>query len=416
VTRKRLTTVGHHGATVNVFADTIGGEPVVRCEWREITALGEKRRRTETFRGPKRDAERQAKAFAEGVVARLASRTTAPMVRRTVAELWEAYLLAHETDWRAKTATLAKARWKLWVLHVPAGTYADLITPETLDEWRAALLTKPRRHGHGMARNQVAHHIQLVKSVWKWSTHRKLLPQNPLDGYAVRKGRDYQPRVIEEYTPAEFAAILNQIDYRSHGQWRAWVAIALDGLLAPRSNALLQLGWPDLDMARRLVRWPAAFDKLGKVRTQPLSRDAVRVLRIAKVWARRSGYAGRYVLFGGDKRTRQTDRPWGYQALNRQLHEAAKRAGIAWKPYRAMHGLRRMVAKSVLDATGNLELAGRYIGDSDMRVLKRSYLRDRTDDLAPAVTAVGTLPTRDTKGNETATARRRGRAVGKLTP
>jgi integrase len=410
MSRQRITTLGHHGATVNVFRQVLGGEPVVRVEWRERNALGAVERRLETFRGPKRDAERQARAFGEGVVARLTRRDTPAAARRTVGELWEAYLLAHETDWRPKTATLAKARWKLWTLHVPITTFADLVRPETLDEWRASLLTRPRRHGAGMARNQVAHHIQLVKSVWRWAALRTLLVANPLDGYAVRKGRDYQPRVIEEYAPTEFGAILGQLDYRTPGQWRAWAAIALDGLLAPRSNALLQLRWSDVDMGRRVVRWPGEHDKLGKMRTQPLSRDAVRVLRVARVWARRAGYAGELVFFGGDQRTQSVDRAYGYQALNRHLHEAAKRAGVPWKPYRAMHGFRRMVAKSVLEATGNLELAGRYIGDSDLRVLKRSYLRDRTDDLAPAVAAVGTLPPRDAKGDETATARRKGRA------
>lgn len=414
MTRKALATLGHYGATVNIFADTVGGEPVVRCEWREPQLIGPTKRKTATFRGPKREAERQAKAFAEGVIARLTTKSAAPVVRRTVGELWDAYVLAHESDWRPKTAVLAKARWKLFVLHVPATTYADLVSPETLDEWRLSLLTRKRKHGEGMARNQIAHHIQIVKSVWKFALARKLLATNVLDGYAVRKGRDYKPKVIDEYTPEEFGLILGQLYYRQHGQWRAWAAIALDGLLAPRSNALLQLRWSDLDLTARQVTWPGKTDKLGQRRTQPLSRDAVRILRICKVWARRARYTGDWVFFGGDKRSRDADKPYGYSALNRQLHEAAARAKVEWKPYRAMHGLRRMVAKSVLDATGNLELAGRYIGDTDMRVLKKSYLRHRTDDMAPAVKAVGDLPKRNTKGNETATARQDRRAAKNL--
>lgn len=82
MTRKQITTRGHHGATVNVFADTVGGEPVVRCEWRETDPLGRKSRKTETFRGPKRDAERQAKAFAEAVATRLTMRERAMREKR----------------------------------------------------------------------------------------------------------------------------------------------------------------------------------------------------------------------------------------------------------------------------------------------------------------------------------------------
>lgn len=416
MSRVPIATLKQYGSTVNLFRTELGGQSVVRVEWREADALGRKVRRTETFRGPRRDAERLARAFAEGVQARLKNGAPRPTVRRTVGELWEGYLLAHEADWRPKTATLARARWKLWALHVPASTFADLITPETLDEWRVGLLTKKRKHGEGMARNQVAQHIQLVKSVWRWATMRRLLPWNPLEGYAVRKGRDYQPRAIDEYTPTEFGRILAELSPRTHGRWRAWVAIALDGILAPRSNALLQLRWRDVDLKRRLVVWPAETDKVGRTRTQQLPRDAVWALRVARVWARREGYSGDWVFFGGNKRTRDDDRPWRYQALNRQLHEAAARADVTWKPGRAMHGFRRMVAKSVLDATGNIEMTGRYIGDSDPRVLKKSYLRDRPGDLDAAVAAVGSLPVRDKSGDKLATARRKGRAAAKVNP
>ena len=387
MTRVPLKTVGRYGATVNVFHMTLDGEPVVRCEWRE-----KGKRCTRTFRGVKRDREGMALAFAEGTAYRLQGHTAPKAVRRTVGDLWTAYLTAHESDWRPKTLALARARWRPFTLHVDPLTYADLVQPETLDSWRVALLSTPTKRGEPMARNQVAHHIQLVKSVWRFARQRKMLAENVLADYAVKKGRDYQARVIPEYSGGEWARVLMQLSPRRALHWRAWAAIALDGMLATRSSALLSLRWSDVDMARRVITWPAATDKLGRVRTQPLPRDAVTVLRVARVWARRDGYAGPFVFYSPQART--VAKPWTYSALNAALHTASDRAGVPRLAFRAMHSLRRMAGNNALAATGDITKVGQWLGDTDLRVLKRSYLRDRPEDLAGVVAAAG-IPTRD---------------------
>lgn len=392
--RTPIATFGRYGGTVNVFAIELDGEPVARVEWREGG-----RRPTETFRGPKRDRENAAKAYADGVAARL-RQGDAPikLVRLTVGQLWDAYLTAHEPDWRPKTRTLNAQRWRVFTNHVNPLTWADLVQPETLDSWRKALLETNTRTGEPMARNQVAHHIQLVKSVWKFAKGRKLIADNPIAEYAVRKGRDYQPKDIGEFTADEWARILAQLSFRNAKRWRAWAAVALDGLLAPRSNALLNLEWTDVDDARRVVRWRGALDKVGKTREQPLSRQAMMVLRVCRVWARRSNYTGPFVFFGAQDRTRETH--WTYSALNGQLRKASERAGVTWVLYRAMHALRRMVAGNVLDVTGDITKVGDVLGDSDMRVLRKSYLKQRPEQLRAVLNQLE-LPR--TTGNETAT-------------
>lgn len=396
-TRTPITTVGRYGATVNVYAVTLGGEAVARVEWRE---LGQ--RKTKTFRGPKRDREAMAKAFAEGTLERLRGGEVVAPKRYTVGELWGLYLVAQSVDWRPKTLLNARNRWKVFGDHVDPRTYADLVQPETLDTWRHALLTTPTgKTGKPMARNQVAHHIQTVKAVWAWAKHRKLLRDNPLHEYAVRKGRDYSALEVPEYTPAEWARILDRLDYREARQWRPWAAIALDGLLAPRSNAMLKLEWRDIDLTRRVIRWRGELDKVGRSREQPLPRDAVKVLRICRVWARRQNYAGPYVFYGVQERTRKGH--WTYSALNAQLHKAADAAGIKRVKYRAMHSLRRMAGGNVLAATGDITKVGDWLGDTDVRVLRKSYLRHRTDHLAEVV-ATTVLPARRKTSNETATA------------
>lgn len=400
-TRKKLETYGRYGHTVNVFAMTLGAEAVARVEWREMG-----QRKTKTFRGAKRDRDALARAFAEGTAERLKGGEMVQPKRLTVGDLWTFYLTAHAPDWRPKTATLAKARWRVFTEHVSPLAFADLVQPETLDSWRKTLLEVPtKKTGQPMARNQVAHHIQLVKAVWRFARQRKLLRENGLAEYAVKKGRDYQALQVPEYTPAEWGKILAKLDYRHSRQWRAWAAIALDGLLAPRSNALLKLRWTDVDLTRRVIRWPGQTDKVGRTREQPLPRDAVKVLRICRVWARRQGYTGPFVFYGVQERTR--DGHWTYSALNGQLHAASKRAGVPPIKYRAMHSLRRMAGGNVLAATGDITKVGDWLGDSDVRVLRKSYLRQRTDHLA-AVVASTTLPKADTSSNETTTAPTKG--------
>lgn len=400
--RTAIAKFGRYKGTVNVYGLTLDGEPVARVEWRQFG-----QRKTETFRGPKRDRENAAKSYAEGIAERLRAGDAPKPVRRTVGDLWKAYLTAHGVDWRPKTRTLNASRWRVFTLHVNPLTFADLVTPETLDTWREQLLsTKTGKTGAPMARNQVAHHIQLVKSVFRFARARKLLTENPIADYAVRKGRDYQPLEVAEFTPEEWGKILAELPYRSTRAWRVWLAIALDGLLAPRSNALLKLEWRDVDLAARTVTWRGQLDKVGKTRVQPLPRDAVLAFRVANVWRARIGYAGAYVF--PPVQERNAAGHWTYASLNRQLHLACDRAGVGRVKYRAMHGLRRMVGGNVLKVTGDITKVGDYLGDSDVRVLRRSYLRNRPDQLAAVVSAMRLPAAIEGKagasGNETATA------------
>ena len=402
-TRTPIKKFGSYGNAVNVYGIILGGEPVARVEWRQF---GE--RKTETFRGPKRDRENAAKAYAEGIAERLRNGEQVKKARLTIADLWKAYLTAKGVNWRPKTKMLALQRWKVFTTTVNPLIFADLLTQETLDAWREVLLTdRTKKHGAPMARNQVAHHIQLVKSVYRFARKRKLISENPVDDYTVREGRDYGALEVPEFSPADWGKILAEFSYREARQWRPWAAIALDGMLAPRSNALLKLQWPDIDLTRRVIRWPGETDKVGRTREQPLPRDAVKVLRICRVWARRQGYTGPFVFYGVQARTRGTH--WTYSALNAQLVDACEDAGVKRVKYQGMHSLRRMAGGNVLAATGDITKVGDWLGDTDVRVLRKSYLRQRPEHLA-TIAAGTALPVAGKTGNETATAPTRGAA------
>ncbi len=409
MTRKLLKEYGTHGRSVRVFVETFDDpkrETLVRVFWRENG-----KRKMESL-PDSRDNQKTAKAFAEGVAERLALKGPAHVERVTMRELGERYLLAHPTPetWRPKTRTTFLARWRVCIAFLTPDRAIDTMTPETLDELRAAMRAQQ------YAVNQIANHVQLVKSMFRFARARKYLSENPIADYAMKLSRDQRRLEVPEWSAQDCAKILAELDPRASRGWRAYVAIVLAALLGARVNALLHLEWRDVDLALRTVRWRPELDKLAKDRVQPLPRDAMRVLRIARVWRRRLEYDGPFVFPAGvteqrgqtrerkaweldpshkrvgTKTTRRAaDKPYTYSAVNGALRTAAKRAGVRWIEQRAMHGFRRYVLNNALKLTGNLSLAGRYIGDTDMRTLTRSYVRDRPEDFKE-IAAGMTLP------------------------
>lgn len=371
--RKVLKELGTHGRSVRVFIESFKDprrQELVRVQWRENGQL-----KTESLPNS-RDNQKTARAFADGVADRLKLQGAGPRERVTMRVLGERFLLAHPVPetWRPKTRKTWVARWKVWIAFIGPDTPVDTVMPETLDAFRARL------RAQDVAVNQIANHVQLVKSVYVFARERKYISENAIAGYRMKLSRDQRRLEVPEFTLDECARILAQLDPKNSRQWRAHVAIVLDAMLGGRSNALLNLEWRDIDLAARTLRWRPELDKLAKDRVQPLPRDAVRALRIAKVWRRRIGYEGPFVLPGA-KGKRKFERSYTYQALNYTLRAAAQRAGVEWIPYRAMHGFRRMVVNNVLALTGNLTRAGQFIGDTDARTLSRSYVRARPEEL-----------------------------------
>ena len=97
-------------------------------------------------------------------------------------------------------------------------------------------------------------------------------------------------------------------------------------------------------------------------------------------------YDGPWVFFSRDARNRSRADGrvqagvYRIQSLSAALGKAETRAGVEHLPYRGAHGMRRMVAGEVNAKTGNPVLAMHYIGDTDMKTMKR-YLKRRDDRL-----------------------------------
>jgi integrase len=374
--RKLIKEYGSHGRSVRVFVETFkdpSRQALVRVFWREAG-----KRCMESLPNS-RDNQTRAKLFAEGVAERLTLHGRATAERLTMLELGERYLAAHPTPetWRPKTRATFIARWKVWLAFATPARQIDTVTHETLDALRGALRTQD------YAINQVANTVQMVKAVYRFARTRRYLVENPIADYTMRLARGERRLKVPEWTADECARILAELSPKSPNHWRAYVGVVLSAVLGGRANAMLSLEWRDVDLNARTIRWRPELDKLAKDRVQPLPRDAVRALRIALVWRDNIGYTGAYVVPGDARRRKRStgDTHYTYQALNQSLRAAADRAGVTWVDYRALHGFRRMVLNNALAISGNLTRAGQFIGDTDMRTLTQSYVRDRPEEL-----------------------------------
>jgi hypothetical protein len=95
---------------------------------------------------------------------------------------------------------------------------------------------------------------------------------------------------------------------------------------------------------------------------------------------------------------------YGHSALAAALAKAEKAAGVRHIELRAMYGLRRMVVGEIVRLTGDIATAAQFIGDTDLRVVNRSYLKRRDDQLRAVADQLDSAHVQPRKGHESATA------------
>lgn len=390
--------IGSHGASVSGFLKD--GKVVVA--WRE---RGQRRRESWDDSTENR---KYAKAFAEGVLERLEAirkGVTPGTVYRPIAvrDLWERYVAALEDGVRARTLENYAGRWKKFELFIGREKVASDVTREDLDEFRRAL----RRNG--IVVNQARAIIATVTRVFRFGVERDLIPPTKVVGHTVKLRRGEGPIEVEEYKPDEARKILAQFDPRDTSDWRGYVATHLFAFAGPRQNAARHLTWDDVDLEAGTIRWRKELDKIGaKDRVQPVPSQVLDALWIAYGWRLAHDYRGGFILFrpgaglrdpgngwaysarAAARAAAKADKPWSYAAYNARLREAERAAGVPHVKYRAAHGFRRFVVTEVLERTGNLVTAGQYVGDTDLRTLRKSYVRDRAEQLRPVADHMAT--------------------------
>lgn len=380
--RRPLFTCGLRGARVNAFGQTLpSGAKVLTVEWREP---GRKSRSWPLTT----EGRRLAKAFAEGTAQRLASRGAASAPRLTLRQLFDRYLTAHDHTWRPTTKTGNVARFRVVANIVGEHEFADLLTPETLDDVRQRLRTTKRaKTGQPMAPNQIRETLARVCGLYRWAARRKLIPVNPLADYENTLGKDEGKMEVPEYTPEEFGQIIAHLSPDNPRTWRAFGVIALAGLTGKRERALLTLEWKAIDREALVIRWPKTSDKTGKRWVQPMNDETVALLDVLWAWREQIGYAGPYVFPPANANNQRGH--YTADSVIKALHAAERRAGVRTVKYRALHSIKRYVVRSLYDLLGrDLMRVGRFVGNTSAKVLEASYLRERPEELEPAAEAL----------------------------
>lgn len=371
-------TVGTRPFTVRVAV----GRGLVSCQWRGARVPGKKRRKLLTKSWPDSPANRAtALAYAKDYAAerqRLAKAPAEPPpaapARLTLGELWERYKLSCAHGWRPKTARnyASHAKTLLDVLHENRAVEDTGL--DEVDAYRAARRAGDATHGQ-IAHGQVRREIGFLRQLATWAYGRGLTPANRLSAYRYRVPLDERTDGPGEYTRADLLAVAAELGKPQH--WRARGAIALCGSLGARINAVLHLTWDDVDFAAGTVTWRAEWDKLGRVRVQPLTTRA----RAALTECLEHRHATEAWVFWA---VRTRGRPYAYQSLHYHLTEAEDRAHVTHLPGRGFDGLRRMVVGDI----GDLRAAAAWIGDSSLKVVAGSYLKQRASDVETGKAAI----------------------------
>lgn len=321
--------------------------------------------------------------------------------------LWAKYREAPAyADLRDATRKSYDDRWALWVAAHGQDSDVNLIELEHLDRFITSMRALPTRFGTPRSINQVRQVVNTARTVFNWGQSRKLLRNNVFVGYRWKQPRDARALEPAEYTPAEYAQLVNGVSPQDGTRWRLHVLLVLAGVHAGRANAVRHLSWADI--AEGTVRWNRSYQKTGEAHEQPLTWEMVAALETSRYWTgripgrdiKRMSASQRAALEGlraspwvlpghGD-----ATKPWGYQAMWRSLMQLEREVGIVHQPYRAVHGMRKLAAGTVADSTGDDRLGMEWIGDRDMKQ-KRAYLkrrRERMNRAADAASATGSVP------------------------
>lgn len=389
--RKRIATYGRRGQLVRVFDEVVGGHRLVRVQWNETRGAP---LTTESWPFSKANVD-AAKGYAQGVDQRLAAGGAAPVADRSVRELADLHVAAMAESWAPATLRNFRHRWARFEAFVGRHTSWRLVTEETLDEFRAKM------RAADIAVTQRGETVKAVKQCFRWAKRRKLIPENPIGDYVIKVAKAERPVDIPEWSPEDVGRLGGQLlaeqASRSARYWRIEVAFFLVANQGSRSNAFLHLAWADVNLSGETARhptvpgvvlpprsvwWNPKYDKTAEERVQPLTRGAVRALRLAAVWRRRAGEQGPWVFFSPRVDRQGTGEPWTYSAANAALRALADRCRpvVAWHTNRAFHGFRKFRAGEIHRLTGSERAAADWIGDKDIKVVRKHYLKKRAEE------------------------------------
>lgn len=352
---KTIATEGASRQKIRVYTE---GD-LIRVRWREN---GKRMTRSWPFSAANKAT---AKAFAKGIAeGREIQSTRSPV---TLRQLWEKFAEAEFPHLRPKSKKLYKEYFARWETMWGRDFLAERTTLLMVVEFRTALAKQ------GKAISTIRHSIETVKMVYAWGAMHKLILTSEIALYKFKIAKESRKAAPPEYSTEEADNILAQLDPNSATQWRAWVALTICRQQGVRQNSVLHLKWTDVTTTH--ITWRAEWDKNGKEWSQPLRDGTRKAIAIAALWTP-TWYHCQWVLPSGYSRQNKED-PYTIGGLYLALRKAEARAGVKHLENRGGHGLRRLLAGDINEATGDPALAMMAIGD-DVRQAGR-YIQKRDD-------------------------------------
>jgi hypothetical protein len=346
----------------------------------ELALLEAERRDGEGLRAGRRSAARR--------------RHRRAVADRTMRELADLHIAAFVESWAPATLRNFRHRWDALRAFVGRNTSARLVTEETLDEFRAKM------RAAGVVTNQRTETVKAVKQCFRWARRRKLIAENPIADYTIKLAKTERVVEVPEWSPDDTAASARSCSPsapRARARhWRLEVGFFLAASQGPRVNALLHLAWDDVNLSGERSGTRAApasccrrepsggIPRSTRPRASACSRS--RAAPCARCASRASGARGSRTTGRGCSRRRAPSRrkgeSWGYQAANRALRELCDRCApaVEWVKGRAFHGFRKYSAGEIHRLTGSERAAADWIGDKDVKVVRKHYLKKRAEE------------------------------------
>ena len=371
---RRAYSAGEWGRNrVRVFPDPKTG--LYQIEWREN---GRRLVRSLKHRDWSR-AKRQADKVAAGFAVRELNGKAEPEPL-TLGTLFEIYG-AEVTPTKAESSQkYDRATMRMFLRFFGGHRRPDTLSQRDWDRFiRARRSGRAGRSGRPVGNRTIQQDLKLLIAILNWAAKsrdedgRLLLDSNPLRGLKTPTEKN-PTRVV--LTQEEYDAMLKA---SASMDWRFRVALVIAHETGHRIGAVRRLGWSDIDMEARIIRWRAENEKTGYEHRTPVTAEVLAVLEEARMQNPRGGNSP--VLPAPKDPSRCLDR----SRVRVWWQKAEAVAGLEPKRGRGWHSLRRKFASDLMDQP--LKVLCELGGWKTAQTVLQCYQRPDEDRLREALEA-----------------------------
>ena len=292
----------------------------------------------------------------------------------TFREIAQSYVLARYAS-MAKT-TIEDMAWKLDGIIYPAigEMRAISIRHDVIDQYVID------RKKSGRKTTTIHRELSIIRAVLKWAAGRRLIADNPMDGYQMPKRDD---AVIAPPSAAELAAIYAV----AAPHLKRVLMLGYYTGMRPGGAELLALRWEHVDLINGTIFVESAKKGGMRARVVPIADGLRELLHTWMEADRKEGQLGLVVHY--------RNRPIG--SIKTAWKQALIRAGITRRirPY----DLRHMAATSMLDAGADLKSVSEILGHASPEMTLKIYQHTNTALRRDAISRLGKVLPVDTTEN-----------------